>query len=371
MKTISLAKKVWGHAYNLTEGIRGSGDYRASPLRNYYGILSMYAAAQSAYVSKDEEWMNQILEMQDRYPFDFEAPDVYFRYNFDNYRVGGMVKPWLLLKGYFNDEHKEEVRKYAEKTLAAPKSSDGILCMPRCPEDEKIWIDVVYAVVPYMLYAGLLLKEDKYIDFAVDQCFKMYDVFMDRSNGLLHQARGFMGDKTTISHDHWSRGNGWGYIGLTELIRYLPKDSKHYAEAVERYIEHTEAMVKYQDHRGLWRQSIAEPLAWEEESGTGIILYGIGVGIRIGVLDKEKYMPVLYKGIEGLMEYCINDDYSIDRCCHGCLCTGYTPERKGTIEAYLVDVMPRRDDGHAFGPAIMALTEAYRNGIVDVPWRTN
>ena len=371
MKTISLAKKLWDYAYSKQRQPGHKPSYAASTLYSYYGILTMYAAAQAAYATKDEEWMSQVVAMQERYPFDFESPELYFRYNFDNYRVGGMGKPWLMLRGYFSDEHKEEVRKYAEKTLAAPQSWDGIMCNPHCPQDEKIWIDTVFTVTPYMLYAGLLLKEDKYIDFAVDQCFKMYDVFMDRSNGLLHQARGFMGDKTTISHDHWSRGNGWGYIGLTELVRYLPKDSKYYNEAVERYIAHTEAMVKYQDHRGLWRQSIAEPLAWEEESGSGIILYGIGVGMRLGLLDKEKYMPVLYKGVAGLMEYCINDDYSIDRCCHGCLCPGATPERKGTIEAYLVDVAPRRNDGHAFGPAIMALTEAYRNGIVDVPWRTN
>lgn len=364
-----MAKKVWEYAYNKDENSK-TASYGSSALYHYFGILTMWAAAQAAECSKDEEWMNDIVSMLEKYPFEFETPKLYFNYNFDNYRVGGMGKPWLMLRGnYFYDEHKEAVREYAEKTINAPKSHDGILCHPHRVEEELIWIDTVFAVTPYMLYAGLLLNEERYIDFAVDQCFKMYDVFMDHSNGLLHQARGFMGDKTTISHDHWSRGNGWGLIGLTELVRYLPKDSKYYKESVQRYTAHIEALVKYQDVRGLWRQSIAEPLAWEEESGTGIILYGIGVGIRTGILDKEKYMPILQKGIEGMMKFCINEDYSIERCCHGCLCPGATPERKGTLEAYLVDVMPKKDDGHAFGPAIMALTEAYKNGIVDVPWK--
>ena len=47
-------------------------------------------------------------------------------------------------------------------------------------------------------------------------------------------------DKTKLSDDHWSRGNGWGILGMTELVRYLPKDSKHYAEAVERFKAHCE-----------------------------------------------------------------------------------------------------------------------------------
>ncbi len=369
MKTILLAEKLWEHAAEMQKKQGKNVTYNGSALHHYYGLLTMYASAQGAYYSKNEKWMQQVTDELEKYPFEFETPEIYFPYNFDNYCIGGMGKPWLLLKGYFNEEHKELVREYAEKTLIAPKSHDGILCMPWCPEDEKIWIDVIFAVTPYMLYAGLLLDEPKYIDFAVDQCFKMYDVFMDNSNGLLHQTRGFMGDKTTISHDHWGRGNGWGYIGLTELVKYLPKDSEYYDEAVKRFVAHSQALIKYQDHRGLWRQSIAEPNAWEEESGTGLFLYGFGAGIRLGILDKEKFMPAFKKGLEGLCKYCINEDFSTEKCCHGCLCPGDTPERCGTLEAYLVDVAPLRDDGHSFGPAILAMTEGYRNGIINIKWK--
>ena len=45
------------------------------------------------------------------------------------------------------------------------------------------------------------------------------------------------------------------------------------------------------------------------------------------------------------------------------MCPGDTPERKGKIEPYLVDVKPVLDDGHAFGPVILAMLEAHRNGI--------
>lgn len=371
MKTITLAKKIWNYAYEKQHNL-GVNDYQKATLCHYFGILTMWAAANAADYTKDEEWMKQITDMYERYPYDFEARDLYFQYNFDNYRVGGLGKPWLMIEGrnYFGEDHKALVREYAEKTLVAPMSSDGILMHPySAPGEERIWIDIVYAVTPFMIYAGILCDEQKYIDFGVEQCFKLYDALMDHEVGLLHQARGFMGDNTTVTQDHWSRGNGWGIIGLAEIIDHLPKESAHYKEAVKRFIAHAEALLKYQDHRGLWRQSIAEPLAWEEESGTGIILYAFGVGIRNGILDKERFLPALYRGVEGLMKFCINEDCSIDRCSHGCLCPGLTPERKGTLEAYLVDVTHRRDEGHAFGPAIMALTEAYRNGIIDVPWK--
>ena len=369
MKPITIAKNVWKHANELQDKIDNGIVKRESVMYHYFGILSMYGAVQAAHYSKDQEWLDEVNAMLDKYPYEFETSKFYFKYNFSNYRVGGLAKSWSAMKGYFDNGHKEQIKKYAEETMNAPKSSDGILCAPWCPERELIWIDIIYAVVPYMLYAGLLFKEDRYIDFAVDQTIKMYDVFIDKSNGLLHQGRGFMGDLTTISEDYWGRGNGWGYIGLTELIRYLPKNHIRYNEILERYISLSEALIKYQDHRGLWRQIINEPLAWEESSGSALFLYGFGVGMRLGILDKDKYMPVFEKGLVGLMKYCVGDDFSVDRCCHGCLCPGDTPERKGKVESYLVDVKPMLDDGHSFGPVILAMLEAHRNGIDNLIWK--
>ena len=364
MRPLIIARHLWDKCVEIQDSLGTNTSYGAAPLYSYPGILTMFAGVQAAKVADDEFWLDEVNDYLELYPFQFEEPGVKFNYNFDNYRVGGLGKAWMLMKGYFED-HADVVREYAEKTMAAPQSWDGIMSNPHCPQDEKIWIDVAYAVCPYMMYAGIALNEPKYVDFAIDQCFKMYDVFMDESNGLLHQTRGFMGDATSISHDHWSRGNGWGIIGLCELVRYLPKDSKYYNEAVERFKDHCAALIKYQDYRGLWKQSIAEPLAWEESSGTGIILYAIGIGIRLGILDKETYFPVLEKGVYGLCKFCINPDYSIEKCCAGCCC----PEGKGTIESYLVSVMARKDDPHAFGPVIMALTEAERNGISNITWR--
>lgn len=369
MKPITIAKNIWNHANDLQKQIDNGIVKRQSVMYHYFGILSMYGAVQAAHYSDDKEWLKEVNDMLDKYPYEFETSKFYFKYNFSNYRVGGLAKAWACMKGYFGDDHKEQVRKYAEETLVAPMSHDGILCNPYCPEKELIWIDIVYAVAPYMLYAGIMFNEERYIDFAIDQTIKLYDVFIDKSNGLLHQGRGFMGDKTTISEDYWGRGNGWGYIGLTELIRYLPKDHKRYNEVLERYVSLSEALIKYQDHRGLWRQIINEPYSWEESSGSALFLYGFGVGIRLGILDKNVYMPVFEKGLEGIMKHCIGDDFSVDRCCHGCLCPGDTPERRGKIEPYLVDVRPVVDDGHSFGPVILAMLEAHRNGIDNLIWK--
>ncbi len=364
MKPSIIAKKIWDRAVSVQNEIGAASTYGAAPLYSYPGILTMWAAAQAAVNSKDEEWIKEVNSYLSKYPFEFEEPGTNFHYNFENYRVGGLGKGWMMMHGYFKD-HENVLREYAEKTINGPHSHDGVLCGIHDPKQVKIWIDVVFCVTPFMLYAGLVLNEPKYIDYAVDQCFKMYDIFMDESCGLLHQARGFLADPEKISEDHWSRGNGWGIIGMVELVRYLPKDHPKYNEAVERFKAHCAALIKYQDFRGLWRQEITEKYAWEESSGTGIILYAIGLGMRLGILDKETYMPVFKKGIDGLYQFCINPDYSVEKCCRGCLCPGQG-DMKGTIEAYIVVSHPTKDDSHAFGPIIMAMMEADKNGIENI-----
>ena len=362
MKPTELAKKLWNCAENLAHTNVGLPSNVSTPLRHYPGILTMFAGIQAAAAANDDEWLANVKTYLAKYPHHFDDPDVYFVGSFDNYRLGGLGKGWAVMHGYY-DEDKELIREYAELTLAAPRTTDGIICHPK--NHNKIWIDVVFAVTPFMLYAGLILDEKKYIDYAADQCFKMYDALMDKSNGLLHQTRGFFEDVTKLSDDHWSRGNGWGILGMTELIRYLPKDSEYYAEAVERFKAHCEALIKHQNFRGMWRQEICEPLAWEETSGTGIFLYAIGVGMRRGILDKEIYMPVFKKGIEAICTYCIAPDLSIDRGSSGCCCPG-EGDIRGTVMAYLTIPMQKRNDSHVFGPVIMALTEAEKNGITEV-----
>ncbi len=365
MKPMIIAKRIWDHAVEVHNKVGlGAAYYGTAPLYSYPGILTMWAASQAAIYSGDEGWLDQVKSYLAKYPFKFEEPDTNFKYNFENYRVGGLGKGWMIMNGHFED-HKEVLRECAEKTINGPHSYDGITCGINDPKKVRVWIDVVFAVTPFMLYAGLVLDEPKYIDYAVDQCFKMYDLFMDESNGLLHQARGFYPDPEKISEDHWSRGNGWGIIGLSEIIQYLPKDHKCYNEAVERFKAHCAALIKYQDFRGLWRQEIPEKLSWEESSGTGIILYAFGVGMRLGILDKETYMPAFKKGLEGLVAHCINPDYSVEKCCRGCLCPGQG-DMKGTVEAYLVTVHPRKDDGHSFAPIIMTMMEAEKNGIENI-----
>ncbi len=329
-------------------------------IRAYYGLLAYYALAQTAEAENNDALRKKCKDYLDLYPERFPHP----QYSFECYRVGGIGKAWMFMKG-LSSEWENDLRNYADITLEAPVSETGVLCHPKWPETEKIWIDSVSCITPFMLYAGLAFHEKKYIDYAVKQCIGIYDCLLDETCWLLHQAKGFMPNPKLISHDHWSRGNGWGYMGLAELIRYLPSENEHRAKVEEYFMAHSEALIAYQAKNGLWRQEIPEELSWYESSGTGLILYGLGIGLRKGILRDEKYRQAFEKGIEALAKLCLSDDFSTHHSCPSCLCPG-VGEEKGTVKAYLTERMPQTDEVHSYGCMMLAFLEAYKNGIVDV-----
>ena len=331
------------------------------PIKNYFGLLAVYARAMAAVEAGNEAQLEACRAYLRQYPDSFPHPG----YNFDYYEVGGNGKAWLVMKGLF-DEEKENIRRYAEKVMAQPKDDDGVLCMRRCPEKKQIWIDVVHGTCPFMLYAGLTFGEQKYIDFAVDQMVKTYDVLLDSTTGLLHQARGFQpGDIRLVSSDHWGRGNGWGVLGLCGLVEYLPADSEHRPAIESRFVSLMTALIRYQNKRGVWTQNIGTPDAWDESSGTGMIAYGLGLGLRLGLLDAETFRVPFERAMEGIGKCFIGPDFATYMCCEGCLCPG-EGDLKGTPEAYLTEKYPCKDECHSFGPLMLAALEAYRGGITEI-----
>lgn len=332
-------------------------------IRDYYGLLAIYGLGQTVYEANDAKWNEYYRSILDKYPDGVEHP----HYNFECYRAGGNAKAWSMMMGQAKLD-KSLLQRYADRTMEGCREKDGILCMPGMERQGAVWIDVAAAVTPFMVFVGLALEEERYMDFGAEQCFKLYEALLDEECGLLHQCRGFLKDTSLCSQDHWSRGNGWGYMALAELVKYLPADSPHRPKAERYYRDLSQAILRYQTDKGLWRQEMTEPLSWEESSGTALLLYGLGGGIRLGLLMGEEYKEAFCKGIRGLIQYGINGDFSTELSCPGCLCPG-EGEQKGTKQAYMTEKSPAHNEHHSFGAFMLALVEAHRNGIREAEWK--
>lgn len=347
MNTLLISQKLY-EKYESTQKVQ-----------SYPGLLAIWALAETAVESGNSELLNKSRELLSLYPHKIKHPF----YNFDVYRVGGNGKAWLLYKGLFCEEE-ENVREYADITLNANVDEEGIVCLKK--EDRNLtWIDIAHCITPFMLYAGLYFDEDKYIDFGAEQTFKMYERFLDKTCGLLHQTKGFLENPELISRDHWGRGNGWGYFSLAILVRDLPKDSKHRFKAEKYFKDMSHALIKYQNKHGVWRQDIDCEYAWDECSATAFFAFGIGVGLRLGLLEKDVFEEPFKRAVKEISDRFIDEDFSTKMCCGGCLCPG-DGEDKGTAKAYVTEQYPQINDHHSFAPIMFAMIEAYRNGIKEL-----
>lgn len=323
----------------------------------YPGSLLMHSMSELSVIQKDNRTLNQALDLFGQY----KSGKIDGHGSFISYKAGGSGAAYLAyLKK--SDVLTEQVAMYADKMVKSQKrSSEGILTANWAKDSlDQVFIDMAFAVTPYLLYSGLALNKPEYIDQAVFETLALANVLKD-ANGLLHQGRGFQG-RGVISQDNWSRGNGWGAFGLAALVRDLP-DGHPQKKAVDALAKSFfTAVLKHQNKNGLWHQEMTDTTSYVETSGSGLLLYAIGIAIEKKVLDRS-YLSAYRNGLSGYMAY-IGEDGSVSHTCGGCLCPG-----KGTKADYKKQSW-RLNDPHAFGPAVLAFTQAAKLGIDELELTT-
>ena len=281
--------------------------------------------------------------------------------NFIGYRYGGNAAARMAYSGY--NGYSDMVREAAadawknQRRTATEGLMTGQYTRPHQPD--VFFVDVISAVTPFVLYAGLLEGNKEYIDYAAWETLEAYRIFKDSESGLFHQSRGTYDIPMMITQDCWSRGNGWASTAFSALMRHLPKNSAHYKEMRAIAEAFYTSVLKYQDPKtGLWHQEMTDSTSYIETSGSGLLLDGIAAAIESGVLPK-KHKADFYRGLQGLLAY-VDPDGSVGHTCRGCLSPG-----TGTKADY-IDRQFYFNESHAFGPVVSALAAALRLGYTEI-----
>lgn len=320
----------------------------------YGGTLFMHSMSELAVLQKDPKTLNRTIEIFEK----FKSKEIKGRGSFISYEAGGTGVAYL---NYLNKTPNlsTHVIEYADKMFKNQKrTSEGLMTAPWLKVDslDQFMIDCAFAVTPYMMYAGMSMNKPEYVDFAVFETLEMFKILKDQ-NGLIHQGRGFQG-LGKISEDNWSRGNGWGAFALAFLVRDLPNAHPRKKEVNELAKNFFTTILKYQNQEGLWNQEMTDHTSFVETSGSGLMLFGLGICLEKGILDKT-CLPQFIKGLSGYTSY-ITPDGSISNTTIGCLCPG-----KGTKKDYIKHTW-KLNDIHAFGPVVLAFTQAAKMGIKEI-----
>jgi rhamnogalacturonyl hydrolase YesR len=320
----------------------------------YPGTLLLQGMSELALVGPDRAMLARTVALYRQ----FAAKEIKGRGSFISYEVGGSGAAYLIYKDVAGELAAQVTDGAARMVAQQIRSSEGLLVpMWSPPEKDQVFIDIAFAVTPYLLYAGLAEDRSDYIDLAVFETLELFRILRDTRTGLVRQGRGFQ-SKAAVSDDNWSRGNGWGAVGLAALVRDLPATHPKRKEVEALAKDFFAAVLRHQNKDGLWHQEMTDVTSYTETSGSGLLLYGLGVMLEKGLLDRGHEAAFL-KGLGALTAY-IAADGSVSHACIGCLCPG-----QGTKEDYKSRVWAH-NDSHAFGAVVLAYAQAAKMGIRSV-----
>lgn len=160
-----------------------------------------------------------------------------------------------------------------------------------------VWADDMYMGIPYLVYAAratddkVLRKE--LLDDAANQVVTFSELLQDRTTGLYMQA--CYPSKPGVKVPFWSRGNGWALWATSEVLMALPKEHKLYKQLLYQFRTQVDALLRYQDSDGYWRNVLDMEESVRESSGTAIFTLCIARGINNGWLSRTAYSAPLEK----------------------------------------------------------------------------
>ena len=260
------------------------------------------------------------------------------------YRVGGSATAWLFARGFI-PEAEEKLIAGAERLLNEfPRSPEGAFMGP-WKKEELIWIDSLFAVCPYLVWLGETTGRKDFTDAAIDQLIAHHKILFDPETKLYHQAR-----KDGKLSARWGRGVGWAVYAMAEMT-YDLRNHERFNEVADIYRTVIDGCLAVQDENGLFHQVLDDPSSYVESSGSGLILYGFGRGVKNQIVPREKVYEPFLRGIKGLTGL-VTLDGSVTDCCCGCLFPG-----DGSNEAY-ASHPKKTNDIHAAGAMLCAFGQA-------------
>ena len=206
----------------------------------------------------------------------------------------------------------------------------------------RLWIDDMFMITAVQAQAYRATGDKTYIDKAAKEMVFYLDS-LQMPNGLFYHAPDVP--------FYWGRGNGWMAVGMSELLRSLPKDNADRPRIMDGYKKMMATLLQYQAEDGMWRQLIDDTASWKETSCSGMFTCALITGVKEGWLDKTTYGTAARKGWLGVIKY-INENDDITDVCEG--------TNKKNDRQYYLDRKKNIGDLHGQAPILWCATALLR-----------
>ncbi len=340
---------------------------------NYEDGCILKAAADLYRVTGDEDYKRFVLDYMAQYVMpDGSIPNYEMRqYNSDSINSGKTL--FFALTETGDERYRKAIEFHMQRLREHPRCECGNFWHKQLYPNQ-IWLDGLYMVQPfYMEYEMKFGGMEKVADI-VSHFKNARKYLWNAQKGLNYHAfdesrKMFWADPVTgHSANFWLRSTGWYLMGLADAIGLCREELyEHYRTLVDIFRESIAGVLRYQAEDGLFYQVIDHPEAegnYTETSGSAMVAYALLKGVRLGILDPEKYLPIGKKVFEAIVNTKLHaEEDGVVRLTDICWVAGLGPEknpqRDGSV-AYYLSEPKKSDDSKGVGPFIMAYSEYLR-----------
>jgi rhamnogalacturonyl hydrolase YesR len=160
------------------------------------------------------------------------------------------------------------------------------------------WCDALFMSPPAWAEMSAQTGAAKYTEFALGEFWATTDFLYDPAEKLFFRDSRFFERRDAQGRKQfWSRGNGWVFAGIANLLDALPEDSPQRARLESLFRAMAGRLQSLQKPDGYWAPSLLAPEnSPAETSGTGFHVYGLAWGVKHGLLDAAQYRAAIDKG---------------------------------------------------------------------------
>ena len=238
---------------------------------------------------------------------------------------------------------------------------------------EQIWLDGLYMAQPFRAeYDRRFLSGLEAADIAA-QFRNVRKYLYNADKGLYYHAcdlakvQPWANKETGCSANFWLRSMGWYLMALVDCVDLMAEQLyEHRRVLMDLFLEAVRGILPYADpETGLFYQVIDRADVKEnylETSGSAMVAYALMKGVRLGLLDPERYLAPGLKAFRSLADRKLNlgedGEWHLDDIC---LVAGLGPgeKRDGSVAYYLSEKVGP-DDAKGAGPFMMAWSEYLR-----------
>lgn len=180
------------------------------------------------------------------------------------------------------------LRSFGDAVTGAPRSATGAFLLDS--PSPMIFVDTLYAEPAALAELGAVTGTEDYQVAAVELCRGHIRHLQDRTSGMF---RHYCDTTSSVSPPIlWGRGNGWAILGLADTIAALGESEVIGAdEVLESFQWACSTALELQAPGSGWRNIVDDPASNIESSTSAMVTTALLIGVRIGALDPDKYLP--------------------------------------------------------------------------------